>query len=79
MKKYITKEHVKRQFKVALLITIAALLDGFVMINSFDPFMVFLEILLVACATLQWSIHSQMRMFLKYQEQEQEQEQSIDL
>lgn len=58
MKTWPTEEQKKRQFLVAVLATVAATLDGFVLVISFNPGMVLCEIVLASCAVLQWCIYS---------------------
>jgi hypothetical protein len=41
----------------AIAASVVAALDGFVMVSTFTPIMVLIEMLLVACATLQWTLY----------------------
>ena len=57
MKKCPTEKQKKRQLLIAMLITLAAIMDGIVLVINFNPTVVLCEIVLASCAVLQWSIY----------------------
>lgn len=57
MKNWPTEKQVKRQLLVAILSTLAAILDGILMITFLKPIMVFIVIVLFATAVFQWAIY----------------------
>jgi hypothetical protein len=61
-----TQSNLNTQRIVAILISIAAILDGFAMVSVFTPGMVLCEIVLVACATFQWSLYYNIKMRLEF-------------
>ncbi len=52
-----TERQKRRQCLAAVILTICAVLDAYVLLRNFDASYVLVEILLVACAVLQWSIY----------------------
>ncbi len=57
MKTWPTASEKKRGLLGAVLLSVGAILDGFVMYLIFSPAIVLIEIFLVACAVLQWCIY----------------------
>ena len=71
-----TAEQKKRQLLVAVLLTIAAACDGFLLLCNFSATVVLCEIVLASCAVLQWSIYynTQTKLDIKTMLSNQEQD-----
>ena len=65
-KKPPTEQQLKKQKFAAIMLLIAAVLDGFVMISIFSPTMVLCEIVIAACAILQWNSYLNLKIRMEF-------------
>ena len=63
-----SEKKVNSQKKTAILLTIVASVDGYVMISIGSPEIILCEIFIVACAGLQWSIYYNSKTKLEIEE-----------
>ena len=61
-----TEQQLKQQKHAAIMLAIAAVLDGCAMVLNFSPTMVLVEIGLVACAILQWNSYLNLKIRMEF-------------
>lgn len=59
-----TEKEKKKQFRLAVVATLVAVGDGVVMVFADNRLMILLEIVLVFCAVLQWSLYFNTQMLI---------------